>query len=751
MKMTSRVVISFFLLAVLSYAAWSQSYAVLEYFDDEFEVSLYEPTGDEIQFFSFGEELAPGSRIVTRQSSAELRLHPNGSIIRLAPESALEIEALDESRTVDMRLGGGRLRHVTPAGRDATYRVRSNTVTAGVRGTDYDMSDDSVAVFDGEVAVENHETGAVVRLSRGQLVDIADFAPLDMTPDEIERRKSEMEFTALDPARLGVSPDDDTAEADTEEEPDEEPAVETAEEDLEPVPPVDATAVSPDRAEVGFPDDEGIIGAGFGAVGQFMGMEVGSVTIDGETYSKLVFQPGFEVGRLRTRFYLPIVYGSSLFDFDDWYRPAGNDEWSFGTDEEFAGEENEPLLRAHDFARDLLLKIRYIEFGAQRDPFFFKIGNLSGLTLGHGSIVRDYANDTDFPAVRRIGLNLGIDRAGGGLELLANDLADPSLYGARLYARPFGNAFPIAFGVSGVADLSPASDLPDNDDGGAFVERSASARAVDPVITAFGSDIDLPIVDREALAIVMYSDLYVLLPYLRSAPSDQNGTGIAHGGFVFDAAFRDIEEPRLHNYTATAGVLGNIGSFDYRVEFQRYEGISRPGYFGPHYDRIRGRRSVELLDYLDNPDADIFTEPEMAVFGEGGVTVLGAIRFEAGYQWPFRRASGGGIAPADDDELKLTFSVEPDTLPLGLHGRVSYRRTNFVPTLLGRPGFEHASLFDANSVLSGTLAYPLAPTLSLVGTVTTTVARNPDGTVRYDDEGQPEWSPSVTIETRFGL
>jgi len=43
----------------------------------------------------------------------------------------------------------------------------------------------------------------------------------------------------------------------------------------------------------------------------------------------------------------------------------------------------------------------------------------------------------------------------------------------------------------------------------------------------------------------------------------------------------------------------------------------------------------------------------------------------------------------------------------------------------------------------------VAPTIDLALTVTTTVSRNPDGSIRYDSDGHPKWTPSIGIETRI--
>ena len=68
-------------------------------------------------------------------------------------------------------------------------------------------------------------------------------------------------------------------------------------------------------------------------VKDFLGMEIGSITIDGKTYSKVLLQPEFAIGDLQLSLYLPVVYETDLFNPDDWHHPAGNDEWSFGTDQ----------------------------------------------------------------------------------------------------------------------------------------------------------------------------------------------------------------------------------------------------------------------------------------------------------------------------------------------------------------------------------------------------------------------------------
>jgi hypothetical protein len=177
----------------------------------------------------------------------------------------------------------------------------------------------------------------------------------------------------------------------------------------------------------------------------FLGMEIGTVTWKG--LGKGRDPAAVQDQQAQGGLYLPIIYHNDLFDSGDWYRPDGNDEWSFGTDQSGWDEV------AVDLVNDIFLKIRYIEWGEQRDPFFFKFGNWGDLTMGHGSIMRHYANDLDFPSERKLGLNLGLDGKKGGLEAMISDAAEPQLFGLRPYWKPGGGRF--AMGFTALTDLNP--------------------------------------------------------------------------------------------------------------------------------------------------------------------------------------------------------------------------------------------------------------------------------------------------------
>ena len=67
--------------------------AVLEYFDDPDGVFVLTADGEDL-FPEYGMELLPGDKIKTTTSVAEIRLDPNGSLIKLAANTDFVIDTL---------------------------------------------------------------------------------------------------------------------------------------------------------------------------------------------------------------------------------------------------------------------------------------------------------------------------------------------------------------------------------------------------------------------------------------------------------------------------------------------------------------------------------------------------------------------------------------------------------------------------------------------------------------------------------
>ncbi len=717
----------------------NQPQALLVYFDNETDIQVFDPDGFEYEFLTFGMELRQGDRISTTDSTAEIQLTRDGSIIKLSENSQFQVDELyngTEASASRFTLQNGRMRAVVSRiSRSETSRfsVRTRTAVGGVRGTDFIMEvipdqTDALYVLDGAVEFANQMTGQNIMVGAGQQANTfaTSFSAIPLRDSDVGRILGSMQFTDLDPEKVNASTAGDP-------EP-EEPANNEDEDTGE----NEGTAGDiPGQGEP-TPEQEqaardGALDGLIGFLGGYLGMEIGSVTIDNETYGKVVLQPEFEFGNLGLGLYLPVIYTNDMFDPNSWYQPAGNNEWSFGTDAQYAGEADEAWLRIQDFYQDLWLKIRYVRWGEQRDPFFLQVGNISSMTLGHGILMQGYANDKDFPQVRKIGLNLGVDPGKIGMELIVNDLGSPQIIGTRLFLRPAHPVSRFAIGLSAATDLHPANDIAATEVDFADVINS------DPAIIHFAADVDIPIVENDIFSVILFGDAGAFLPYLRQ------GVGTLNAGLQPQVLFSDsqISLSSLRNYGIMSGVFGEIIGIDYRLEYRNFHGIFSP-YYTETYERFRGQRALEILDFLQDSNNVAYDNRIQGIYGEAGFDLFNeAIVFDLGYLWPW-----GEVADlSTNDYLQASIVLAPDLLPLGIYGSAYYTRTGFAQTIMNGGDI---NLFDANTVLEGEIIYPLTSTMHIAITLGTSASRDANGDQVYDSNGMPVSVFSMGFETRIG-
>jgi hypothetical protein len=475
------------------------------------------------------------------------------------------------------------------------------------------------------------------------------------------------------------------------------------------------------------------------ALRDILGLSIGSTTIDGKTWATVSLEPTFTIGKLKTALYLPIIYQGDMFNPGDYYHPLGNNEWSFGFDQ--AGT----LNIVSDVLRDLLLKIKYVEWGVQRDPFFFKVGNLEDITVGHGLIMRNFANDADFPSIRRVGVNLGMDFGGFGFEAMVNDAAAPDIFGGRLYLRPIPK-FKMALGFSALVDWNPGKDW----NGGA-------AAVGDPIFINPGIDLDVPIVESDVFSIVAFADGSVLLPYFRSS-TVYNSVSIPSGIYVKAVYDANAALP-IKNWGAAAGFFGNliIRDFTWRLEFRDYTGAFIPQIYSSNYERQRSYFVSQVLGYLTQTGlpATLNTQnaQTLGIFMESGITLKKLFALKLNYFWPWTQDPSGFTF--GNDQFAAEFILQKGVIPVvNIWGSVSYVRTNFMPTILQKGVFGGGNLFDANTLVSARINYPVADNLDVSLLYTTTARRNPDGSVHFANPGVdllPQLDTSLSITTTVHL
>ena len=666
--------------------------ALLEYYGDGFEIEVYDIDGNLVDEVFYGMELMPGDRIKTLSTNAEIRLDPNGSIIKMADNTEFVIESLqkDEQSANEFTLFGGKIRTVAAKigiFQRNNYSIQTPSAVAGVRGTDFGLEvipsmSDAAFVFEGAIEYTSLTTGKAIGLGAGQFADAlgSTFEAVTLSAERFAGLYQNLQFESLSPEDVpGYVP----------------AAVQTKEETVAQEPVEEEPAVQPEG-----PAEENAV---MQFMAQYMGMELGTVTIDGITYSKFILQPTFNLGKFGISLYLPVIYNTNLFDPGDWYRPEDNYEWSFGTDQDNIAD------GAQDALKDLVLKIRYIEYGDNRDPVFFKVGNFNDVMLGHGITMNRYANDTDFPAVRRVGLNGGINSSKWTLESIFNDLADPEIMGARIGYRPLGSVFPLGFGVSTVMDINPDAD---NLYG-------------DPIILNPAIDSEFPLIENDSFAIVAFADIGTTLPYFREDYGSSGSAGWQTDFFYDDSTGNFLEGFR--NYGWNAGILGNISIMSYKLEYQYSNGMFINGVYGPTYERNRNiyslaiAQSAEYLDYIDE-------EVSQGIYGEAGFEIPNILMMEAGYRWAWDE--GGFNDDGDLFHLQLTL---PEIPFIRVSAGLGMDTTGFVD------GIVNGGLFDERTALYGEIVYPIAPTLKLAAVLTNFV--NSAGEANF----------AMSIETRVAF
>ena len=701
---------------------------------DEKGTSLGEPTD--------GDELKTGFTIVTGKADiAELKMNHTSTIIKVSGNTNFKLEKLRSSTggqdVFSLALGTVR----TVAGKASTkdqYQIKTQSAVCGVRGSDVvietaDGIGAKLSTLEGTGWIQN-AAGQALDVGQNLFADTtaSEFKAFDIPQDVLRGLQDDMKFNKLDV--------NDTLNVNK--------AYQQSQQGA-------PSATTENSTTPPAPQSNSAIDNVLTALRDILGLEIGSINVPDPnnpgrtlTYAKAVLQPTFTFGKVKTALYLPIIYRGDMFNSSDWYHPGGNDEWSFGRDQTGLGNQ------IADFGRDLMLKIKYIEYGRQRDPFFLKAGNLDDITLGHGLIMRNFANDADFPAVRHIGLNVGVDGEGGGFEAMVNDVAPdivggtvnpPDIMGARLYIRPVPG-FRMALGVSAVVDLNPARDYFDPS-----TAAFGPAAAGNPVFINPGVDLDLPFVEGDALSLVVFADGAVLMPYFRTVPTDAPFAGISRG--LATKAFLDTSAKMpVKNWGAAAGVLGNliIPDFTYRLQYQLFTGSFQPQRFDSAYERNRGSYVLDTLTNLVNSTS--LNTYNMGIYGEAGFKLTRIFALNLGYFWPWHfDSSGGYVSDPNTDHFMASFSLERGVIPIvNIWGSVSYERTGFVGSI--QSGGLSGALFDAHTVVSAQVNYPVSPLMDISLIYSVVAARDSSGNLMYDPgSALPRTNTSLSIETFIHL
>ena len=255
--------------------------------------------------------------------------------------------------------------------------------------------------------------------------------------------------------------------------------------------------------------------------------------------------------------------------------------------------------------------------------------------------------------------------------------------------------------------------------------------------------------ESDIFSIVAFADGAVMLPYFRSS-TVYNSVSIP-SGFAFDAVYDPSASLPVKNWGVAAGFFGNliIRDFTWRLEFRDYTGSFIPQIYSSNYERQRTYFVKQVLTYLTTPTSNA---QNLGIFGEGGITLKKLFALKLSYFWPWTQDPSGFTF--SDDQFAAVFILQKGVIPVvNIWGSVSYVRTNFMPTILQKGVFGGGNLFDANTLVSARINYPVTDNLDVSLLYTTTAHRNPDGTVFYANSGDllPQLDTSLSITTTVHL
>lgn len=197
------IAIIMLIFVVLSAGAQTGAHLILEYADDIYEIDLFNESGNLIEEIDIGAKISLSYTVRTYSTSAEFRLNPNGSIIRMRPNTILSVDSLgglpDSGGRNSFSLLAGKIRMVAAASEES-YLIRTPSTAAGVRGTDFVAdaeapAERTIAVFSGAVDVFDLAGKTIKRVTNETTRKIFSEA-------ELNTLKEEFSFRALDPALI---------------------------------------------------------------------------------------------------------------------------------------------------------------------------------------------------------------------------------------------------------------------------------------------------------------------------------------------------------------------------------------------------------------------------------------------------------------------------------------------------------------------------------------------------------------------
>ena len=170
----------------------------------------------------------------------------------------------------------------------------------------------------------------------------------------------------------------------------------------------------------------------------------GSATINDKIYNQFSIRPEFAFEKF--------AMGLDIYFYFDENGELYSKNWNFSS--------------SKSTLQTIVDKIYYVRWGQPDDDMYFRIGSLPTITLGHGSLVSNYSNSTDYPRVRRTGFNFKKKINNYTLEIIHSNLKnifEPAVFGIN---NTFDFSNQLKLNVALVADFNQQKGLVDSDSDG---------------------------------------------------------------------------------------------------------------------------------------------------------------------------------------------------------------------------------------------------------------------------------------------
>lgn len=609
-------------LAVLLFTAGALYGANLKVVSFTGDVQFKVP-GQEWASVMVDDEIPEGALIRVNGSSDKVTLGlPDGSEINLLGLTSIQVDAiLKDNKNTGFKLFSGKLFAKVNKQTDQTFKVETDNAVAAVRGTEFGMDKDSgnLVVKKGSVELQDpFGKNPPVTVGPGMFSSFGPgkgFSKPRPAPQNL--------FTQFGQEAPANAPANDNPQGDDNKDNDSGTGgIEVPDTDVNMQGGDDTAAPTTTPADNKAPMSDECSTAGFH-------WSVSSENIGGAVWNKVLLSPTLKLGDVILAFYLP-VYFQNLDDLGNrttWYN---GDEWNFGI-------LPDTPFNFGDLVQDLLLKIRYAGYKSpkgNKTQVLFRVGSMPNMSLAHGLLIDNYANDTQFPAVRKVGLQFNLDLGKFGFETLIGDIFNFQMAGLHLFFRPFHGKFligKISFGLSYFIDYDPVGLDSGN-------------------VMGYAADMLFPIIDILGTSINLYTEagtMGYMLPYQNQVLA--KGLGV------------------------NAGVKGTIlGLIDYKAEFRHLQGGFDAGYVNAFYDVTRPTKIYSLVNNSETNYNGFVIEAGKTWEKVGGLS----LKFEQ--LFPSVPTSIAAITNAPNNYLHIELWIDK-CLFKKAYGKIMYDRENFAP------------------------------------------------------------------------